>query len=98
MRNLCFAAALAEEHSAQHSFAFLLAYTGAANNAEDSASDFAAFHNMLVPEVAPHVGSVTYETIADVLRASGETELGDWLDGRINEGLAARASITNSTP
>ena len=63
-----------------------------ANSADESASEFAAFREMLLPDVMPHVGSITYESIADVLRAAGKTELAEWLETRLEDGVAGRAS------
>jgi hypothetical protein len=90
MRNLCFAAALAEQHSPRHDFAFVLAYVGQAQRAEESAADFAAFTEMLLPQIAPRVGSITYEQIGDLLRAAGEDELAGWIDTRLSEGVRKR--------
>lgn len=92
MRNLCFSAALAEQHSVKDGYAFVFAYAAGAKTAAESASDFEAFHEMLLPDVVPHVGSITYERIAGILRTSGETELANWLETRLEAGVAARAS------
>jgi hypothetical protein len=46
---------------------------------------------MLRPTVASHVGSITYEEIADVLCANDEEELATWLRMRIEAGLEARS-------
>jgi hypothetical protein len=83
MRNLCFAAALAEQSSPQRDFAFLLAHVGAAAAAAESIADFAEFQAMLLPKVALRVGAITYKQILEVLCANGEDELAEWLDGRL---------------
>ncbi len=92
MRNLCFAAALAEQHSPQNGYAFVLAFAGGSTSAGESTADFSAFREMLLPEVVPRVGSITYEAIANVLRSSGQDELADWIDARLRKGIPVKPS------
>lgn len=92
MRNLCFASALAESQSPTKGHAFVLAYVEGAPSAADSVADFAAFREMLLAAEAARVGSITYETISDVLASAGEAELAGWVRRRLQDGLAAKAS------
>jgi hypothetical protein len=89
MRNLCFAAALAAKHSSRHDFAFVLAYVGQAKSASGSEADFAAFHEMLLPEAAARTGAITYEKIAAMLKENGQGELAEWVDERLRAGVVA---------
>ena len=91
MRNLCFAAALAEQHSPGADYAFVLAYVGQAKSAAESEADFGAFYEMLLPEASTRTGAITYETIATVLEENKQTGLAEWIDDRIRAGVAARA-------
>jgi hypothetical protein len=92
MRNLCFAAALAQNGLPHRGFAFLLAYAGAAPSATESASDFEAFRTMLLPTVAQCVGAITYEKLSDVLRTHHHEELATWLDERLKAGVEGRST------
>jgi hypothetical protein len=78
MRNLCFAAALAQAEKRQN-FGFLLAYAGNSRSAAETAKEFETFCAMLLPDVADRVGSVTYEQIAEVLADNDEQALSEWL-------------------
>lgn len=90
MRNLCFAAALAEAEGLPR-FGLLLAHVGAAPSARDSAEEYREFRDLLLPAMMSRVGAITYERIGEILRCSGETELADWLDVRLAAGLTAEA-------
>ncbi|MFN2469717.1 MAG: hypothetical protein ABR583_01780 [Gaiellaceae bacterium] len=97
MRNLCFAAALSEQRRPHHEFAFLLAYAGCATTADESAAEFEAFREMLLPRVVRRVGSITYETVADVIRTAGEIELSEWLETRLEAGVVSRAGAARAS-
>jgi hypothetical protein len=90
MRNLCFAAALAEQYSPRHDYAFVLAYVRGAPSAGDSKAEFKASREMLLPDVARRVGSIAYETIADELLTAGHGELSEWIASRLRDGITAR--------
>lgn len=95
MRNVCFAARLAELERRPR-FGFLLAYAKAARVAGETEQTFAEFRDMLLPHVRPLVGTVTYEEIARIARRSGERELAAWLDDRLPAGVAAKARRSTS--
>lgn len=94
MRNLCFAAAMAQEKKPHKGYAFVLAFVASAPGSAETEADFAAFRAMLLPNAASRVGAISHEAIADVLRTHREGELADWIDQRVGEGLLAKAIAT----
>jgi hypothetical protein len=91
MRNLCFAAALAEVEGL-HGFAMLLAFVGASPAAIETRSVFAAFQTLLLPEIKPRVGIISYEQLAKIAREHSEYELADWIIERIEKGIASASA------
>jgi hypothetical protein len=89
MRNLCFAARLAE-FERRPAAGFLLAYVKSARVAAETERAFAEFKRLLLSDVARRTGSITYEQIAGIARRHNETELADWIDGRLPAGIAGR--------
>jgi hypothetical protein len=95
MRNLCFAAALAEQHSQQHAYGFLLAYAGAAESAGETAAAFEAFRVMLLAEVEPARGLDHVRGIASTVWQEGQNALAQWIETRLREGVAARTATSS---
>ena len=91
MRNVCFAAHLSQMQR-QRQFGFLLTYVESAASAVETRRSFNDFQVMLLPEIRPRVGAISYEAIGRVLRRHHEEELASWLDRRIPDGIAARAT------
>jgi hypothetical protein len=91
MRNLCYAAALADRRGVDV-FGFVLVHSRAAGSSAGGVFD--RFRRMLLPDVADRVGSVTYERIAELLGASASSEdirLSEWLSERLRRGAPARS-------
>jgi len=97
MRNLSFAAALAERAPPADA-GFVLAYVAAEPSAKETERTFESFTSMLRDDVRKRVGAITYERIGEILREHGtdETaELAEWLDERL--AAVARKKATSST-
>jgi hypothetical protein len=89
MRNLTFAAALAELE-ARPTDGFLLAYVEQAAGATATRRTFGDFKAMLLPEVARRVGMISYEQLTEIVHRRGEHELAAWIDVRLPSGIRSR--------
>lgn len=89
MRNLCFAAAAAQRRGGGCEFGFLVAYVEASPFAAAVERELADFKVLLLDDMRPRVGLVSYEQVAVVVRAHGEDDLADFIERRISEGVAS---------
>jgi hypothetical protein len=89
MRNICFAAALAQQRRRPNEYGFLVVYVAASPSAPAVRREFAAFTELLVDELQPRVGIISYEDIAAILRHNGDDDLACFIDERIPAGLAS---------
>jgi hypothetical protein len=85
MRNLCFAAAFAQRDHLP-GFGLIIANVARAKNSAKTAEEVAAFQELLRPEVAGRVGSITYERIADILQAH-DPDFSDAITMRIDSAI-----------
>lgn len=83
MRNLCLSAALAQQRGLP-SFGFLVLYVEGSNASGHLKSEVDAFKRLLLPEVTHHVGTVSYETLVQLLRQRGHAELAEFVMQRID--------------
>jgi hypothetical protein len=89
MRNLCFAQRLAELEGRPMA-GFVLAYVAGAPSAHETEQTFNEFMAMLRAEVRPRAGAISYERVAEIATRHGETDLADWIERRLSDGLAPR--------
>jgi hypothetical protein len=91
MRNLCFAAAAAQRRGGGCRFGFLVAYVEASPSATAVERELEEFKDLLLDDVRPRVGLISYEQIAAIVRTHGEVDLADFIARRIPEGIASAA-------